>query len=196
VARIAFLIKNPKRALGSLALLVAATGVVIGSGANFSASSANPTNQFSAGTLTILNSKEGVAVFTSGTGLKPGGPSVVGTTDIQNTGSLPGTFTLTRSAPQDSDTGNPLSGKLNLVVKDCGVWTNSSTPNVCGDGDDTTKYGASTATLAAMSSPVALGTFAAGEKHRYEFTVSLDASASDAYQGDSTQTDFTWNAVQ
>ena len=55
MARIAFLIKQPKRALGALAVLVAATGVVVGSGANFSASTANPTNSFSACTLSMVS---------------------------------------------------------------------------------------------------------------------------------------------
>jgi hypothetical protein len=52
-----------------------------------------------------------------------------------------------------------------------------------------------TGTLAGMSSAVALGTFAGGEKHRYEFTVAVDASAGNPYQGDSSQVEFTWNAA-
>jgi spore coat-associated protein N len=196
VARIAFLIKQPKRALGALAVLVAATGVVIGSGANFSASSANPNNSFSAGTLTILNDKEGSAILTTGTNLKPGGAVATGVVDIRNTGSLAGVFTLSRSAVTNTDAGNPLSAKLNLVVKDCGVWPDATTVEPCGDGDDTTIYGSPTNTIAGMTSPVALGTYAAGEKHRYEFTVQLDASATDAYQGDGSTVQFDWNAVQ
>ena len=57
-----------------------------------------------------------------------------------------------------------------------------------------TIYGSPTATIAGMSSPVALGTFAAQEKHRYEFSVQLDASATDAYQGDTSSVQFDWNA--
>ena len=195
MARIAFLFKQPKRALGALAVLVAATSVVVGSGANFTASSANPSNSFATGSLSIENEKEGVAILTA-SNMKPGGTAAVGTVDIRNTGTLSGTFTLARSAPADSDGSNPLSGKLNLVIKDCGVWPDPTTVEPCGDGDDTTIYGAPTATLSAMSSPVALGSYAANEKHRYEFTVQLDASASDAYQGDNTSVAFNWSAVQ
>ena len=195
MARIAFLIKQPKRALGALAVLVAATGVVVGSGANFSASSANPSNSFSAGTLTIVNDKENAAILTAGD-LKPGGAATTGVVDIQNDGSLPGVFTLSRSAVTDSDAGNPMSAKLNLVVKDCGAWPDESTVEPCGDGDDTTVYGAPVNTIAGMTSPVALGTFAAQEKHRYEFSVELDSSATDAYQGDTSSVRFDWNAVQ
>jgi hypothetical protein len=40
----------------------------------------------------------------------------------------------------------------------------------------------------------ALGTFAANEKHRYQFSVALDATADDNYQGDSSTVQFLWNA--
>jgi spore coat-associated protein N len=190
--RISFLISNPRRALGALAAVVAATGVVIGSGANFTAASANPSNTLSTGSLSILNDKEGAAILTA-SNMRPGDPATVGTVDIKNTGTLSGTFSLSRGTPVDSDAGNPLSGKLNVVVTDCGVWTNDATPNVCGDGDDSAKY---TGTLAAMSSPIALGSFAAGAKHTYRFAISLDGTAGDAYQGDNTQVAFNWNAVQ
>jgi len=195
VARIAFLAKQPKRTLGALAVLVAATSIVAGSGANFTASSANPSNTFATGTLSILNSKENAAILTA-SNLKPGDTPVTGTVDISNTGSLSGTFTLSRNAPVDSDSGNPLSAKLNLVVKDCGVWPAPATPEPCGDGDDVTIYGSPADTVSGMSSSVALGTFAAAEKHRYEFSVGLDASATDAYQGDTSTVQFNWNAVQ
>ena len=195
MGRIAFIIKQPKRMLGALAVLVAATGVVIGSGANFTATSANPGNSFATGSLSIENSMNNAAILTA-SGMKPGDPATVGTVDIRNTGSLSGVFTLSRSAPVDSDAGNPLSTKLNLVVKDCGAWPDPTTVEPCGDGDDTTIYGASTATIAGMSSPVALGTFAANAKHRYEFSVALDSSAGDAFQGDTSTVQFNWDAVQ
>ena len=195
VARIAFLIQQPKRTLGAITVLMAATGLVVGSGANFTASSANPSNTFSTGSLSILNSKEGAAVLTAAN-LKPGDTPVTGTVDIRNTGSLAGTFTLSRSAPVDSDVANPLSAKLNLVVKDCGAWPDANTVEPCGDGDDTTIYGAPANTVAGLGSPVALGSYAAGEKHRYEFSVGLDASATDSHQGDTSTVQFNWDAVQ
>ena len=195
MARIAFLIKQPKRTLGALAVLVAATGVVIGSGANFTASSANPSNTFATGSLSILNDKEGAAILTA-SNMRPGDTPVTGTVDIRNTGSLSGTFTLSRSAPVDSDGANPLSGKLNLIVTDCGEWVDATTVNPCGDADDTTVYGSPANTVAGLSSPVALGSYSAGEKHRYRFSVGLDATAGDVYQGDSSTVQFNWSAVQ
>ena len=115
--------------------------------------------------------------------------------DIANTGSLAGTFTLVRGTPADSDGANPLSVKLNTVVVDCGVFVGATAP-VCGDGDDVTKY---TGTLAEMGTAghlvSSLGSFAGSVKHRYKFSVALDSSAGNAYQGDNSDTTFTWTAA-
>lgn len=192
MARIAFLIKQPKRALGALAVLVAATGVVIGSGASFSASSANPENEFSAGTLTIENSKPGVAIF-SAQGLKPGDTPVTGTVHIRNTGSLAGDFKLERTALTNTDLANPLAARLNLVITDCGQWPDATTAEPCDDGDDTNVW---TGTLAAYSGQDDVGNFGPDEKHTFKFSVQLDSSAGDAYQGDGAEAEFTWTAAQ
>ena len=180
-----FAARHPLRALGALAALIAAVAVAVGSSASFTASSANPSNTFAAGTLSISNTLEGSAILTA-SGMKPG-DSATGTVDVQNTGSLSGAFTVSRSGIVDSDTGNPMSAKLDLVVKDCGDFS-SGTPT-CDVGDPV-KY---TGTIAAMTS-TALGTFAANEKHRYEFAVTFNSSANNAYQGDSSSVQFDWNA--
>jgi spore coat-associated protein N len=194
MSRLRLLAANPRLALGALLTLLLAAAAVVGSGADFTASSANPSNTFAAGTMTILNSKEGTAVL-SATNLRPGN-SAVGTVDIQNSGSLSGTFTLSRTTPVDSDASNPLSGKLNLTIADCGTFV-GATPPTCGDGDDVTKYGAGTiAQMGTAGHTVSgLGTFAANEKHRYQFTVALDTSAGNAYQGDNSSVEFDWNAA-
>jgi hypothetical protein len=41
----------------------------------------------------------------------------------------------------------------------------------------------------------ALGTYAANEKHRYQFTVQLDSTAGNVYQGDTSSVEFDWNAA-
>ncbi|HYY34403.1 MAG TPA: TasA family protein [Gaiellaceae bacterium] len=180
-----FVARHPLRLLGALAALTTAVAVAVGSSASFTATSANPSNTFAAGTLSILNSKEGLAVLTA-SNMKPG-DSANGTVDVQNTGSLSGAFTLSRSNISDSDGSNPMSAKLDLVVKDCGDFS-SGTPTC--DAGDPVKY---SGTIAAMGS-VALGTFAANEKHRYEFAVTFNSSAGNAYQGDSSSVQFDWNA--
>src|SRR6266545_1335916 len=134
MSRIDVLLQHPKRTLGVLALVLVAVGVAVGSGANFSASSANPSNTFTAGTLTMSNSNDAAAILNA-SNWKPG-DTTNGTVDIQNTGSLAGT------------------------------------------------------------SSVALGSYAANEKHRYQFAATFNSSAGNAYQGDNSSATFTWDAVQ
>jgi spore coat-associated protein N len=194
MSRLSLLASQPKLALGALLTLLLAAAAVVGSGADFTATSANPTNTFASGTLSILNSKEGSAVLTA-SNMRPGAAATVGTVDIQNTGSLSGTFTLSRTAPVDSDSGNPLSSKLNVTVVDCGAFAGSTAP-ACGDGDDVNKYTGTIADMGTAGHTVSgLGTFGGGDKHRYRFRVTLDSSASNAYQGDSSTTEFTWAAA-
>ena len=194
MSRFALLVRHPRRLLGALAMVLAAVGLTVASGADFTAQSANPSNTFSAGTLSMSNSSDNAAILTA-SNMRPGDPASTGTVDIANTGSLSGAFTLTRGTPADSDSANPLSGKLIVVVDDCGTFSGSTAPT-CGDSDDVNKY---TGTLADMGTAghliSGLGTYANGEKHRYRFGVSLDSSAGNAYQGDSSTVAFTWNAA-
>jgi hypothetical protein len=188
MSRLHVLVHRPRRTLAALATVLVAVGVTAASGADFNATSANPNNTFATGTLSISNSKPASFIMQA-SGLRPGGPAATGQVDVGNAGTLSGAFSLTRGTPDDTDSSNPLSGKLNVTVVDCGDFS-SGTPT-CAGGDPV-KY---TGTLAAMSSAVSLGTFAGGEKHRYEFTVAVDTSAGNAYQGDSSQVEFTWNAA-
>jgi spore coat-associated protein N len=193
MSRLALLVKRPRRTLGALATVLAAAGLTVASGADFTAQSANPSNTFSTGTLTMSNSADNAAILTA-SNLRPGDSSN-GTVDIANTGSLSGAFTLARGTVTDSDTTNPLSSKLNVVVDDCGTFAGATAPT-CGDADDVNKY---TGTLADMGTSGhgigALGTFAGNDKHRYRFRVTLDSSAGNAYQGDTSSVGFTWNAA-
>jgi spore coat-associated protein N len=193
MSRLALLVKHPRRTLGALATVLAAAGLTVASGADFTASSANPSNTFTTGTLTMSNSADNAAVLTA-SNLRPGN-SATGTVDIANTGSLSGAFTLTKSSVTDTDSANPLSGKLNVVVDDCGAFSGSTAPT-CGDVDDVNKYSGTLADMSTSGHGVnALGTFAGNDKHRYQFRVTLDTSAGNAYQGDSSTAAFTWNAA-
>jgi hypothetical protein len=184
MSRFKILAANPRRSLAALATVLVAVGVTGASGASFSATSANPSNTFTAGTMTMGNTKSGSAILTA-SGMKPGDTPTKGTVDIKNTGSLPGAFTLTRGTIVDSDGSFPMSGKLDVIVTDCGTDVD------CVLGTSTVKY---TGTLAGMSSAVALGNFAANEEHRYEFSVQLNATADNNYQGDNSVVPFTWAA--
>jgi hypothetical protein len=183
MSRLSALAAHPRRTLGALAVVLAAAGITVGSGANFTASSANPSNTFTAGTLTIGNSQSS-ALF-SAPNLKPG-DSVTGTVDIQNTGTLAGAFTLKTSSPVDSTPS--LLGQLDLRVEDCGVYSGSTAPS-CGSG--TVVHNGK---ISALSS-VSLGSYAAGAKHRYKFDVTLPQSTGNTFQNKTASVSFDWDAA-
>jgi hypothetical protein len=176
---------NPRRSLAALATVLVAVGVTGASGADFSAQTANAGNTFTAGTLTMSNDKAG-AILTAAN-MKPGDPASKGEVKIKNTGNAPGTFKLTRGTVADSDSANPMSQKLNVVVTDCGADLNCGTA-----ADNSSKY---SGTLAGMTAAITLSpNWAAAEEHKYEFAVQLDASANNNYQGDNSVVPFTWDA--
>ena len=188
MSRMSILVARPKRTLAALATVLVAVGITAASGADFTATSANADTTFATGTLTIENSKEAQAFFASTSDMRPGDPARTGTVDIENTGSLSGAFKLVRGTVSDDDATYKLSTKLNLVVKDCGDF--SSGAPTCDSGDPT-KY---TGTIAAFGTAADLGTFAGGEKHRYQFSVTVDTSADNDYQGRSSVVPFSWTA--
>lgn len=197
------LIARPKRTLGALALGLGAVAVAVGSGADFSARTANPSNTFSAGSLSMDNSRNGAAIF-SPANMKPGGPAQTGMVDIKNTGSIDGAFKLSRDQLASSDNGSnnpaPFATKVDVWIVDCGKYTISNgaygpeqvTP-VCGDPDDATLYNG---TLGGENADIALGTYKPGEQRRYWFGASLDASAGNEYAGDGASARYVFDAVQ
>jgi hypothetical protein len=110
------------------AALVLASAFLVGSGAVFTASSANPSNVWSAGTLTQSNSNEGAAIMSPSL-LKPGDVKT-GTVTIGNVGTIAAngsntyTFTVTfpdNSTPASDTTGdNAYQGSSTTVEFD---WT-------------------------------------------------------------------------
>jgi Camelysin metallo-endopeptidase len=183
VNRLSRLAAHPRRTLGALAVVLAAVGITVGSGANFTASAANPGNVFATGSLSIGNSPS-TALF-SASGLKPGDVNT-GTVDVENTGTLSGTFELA-AANASGDTS--LLGQLDVVVGDCGTWSGGSPP-ACSS--PSTVYSGKVDDLTGSS----LGTYAAAAKHRYRFTVTLPSNTDDSFQGQSAQVDFAWSAAQ
>src|ERR1700733_372748 len=109
---------SPRKVLLAFGGLMVAAALGVGSGANFNSTSANPSNVFSAGTISHSNSKAGAAILTA-SNLVPGN-TATGTVDIKNTGSATGTFTLTHLAPVDTPTSPGLSKKLTLTIMDLG----------------------------------------------------------------------------
>jgi hypothetical protein len=119
---------SPRRTLSALAIVLTAVGLTVGSGANFTAHSTNPENTFTAGTLSLGNSE--ASAILNAPNLGPG-DTATGTVDIQNTGTLAGTVSLSTSRASDSTPS--LLRQLDLSVEDCGAFA-GATPPACGSG--------------------------------------------------------------
>ena len=182
MSRLSALAAHPRRTIGALAVVLAAVGITVGSGANFTAHAANPSNTFTAGTLTIGSSASS-ALF-SAPNMKPG-ENVNGTVDIANSGSVSGTFTLSTSNPVD--TGG-LLGQLDLKVEDCGLFNGATAPNCTGTN---IVYTGKANGLTSVS----LGSFASSAKHRYKFDVTLPSATTNAFQGKTGSVEFDWDAA-
>src|SRR3984885_13855894 len=180
---------SPRKVLLAFGGLMAAAALAVGSGANFNSTSANPSNVFTAGTISHSNSKASAAILTAAN-MVPGG-TATGTVDIKNTGSANGTFTLTHLTPVDTPASPGLSKKLTLVVTDLGDPT-----CVTGCPAAVVLY---TGTMFAMPSTVALGSFIPAATHRYQFTVTFpDGGANGADNADqaaSTTAEYDWSST-
>src|SRR5215467_10238771 len=127
MSRFAFMARRPKRTLAVLALLLVAIAVTVGSGAQFTAQTVNPTNTFAAGTLSMTNSLNGTAIFTASPLWRPG-DTQTGIVDIQNTGTLGGNIVLGTS--NITATPSPgLGAVMTIQVIDCGLFTGPGLAN-------------------------------------------------------------------
>jgi hypothetical protein len=172
----------------TLAVLLLAVSVVIGSGANFTSQSANPSNTFTAGNLTHLNSKNSAALFTI-TKMKPG-DIVSGTVDITNTGDIPGTFTLTNSNVVDL----PLPALSTLLTVK--IYETKVLPI---PGAETQIYGGVSGALIGTNPNLTLtGAFAVNEKRSYRFEVTFPNGTpahDNPYKLSSTSIEYDWTAT-
>jgi hypothetical protein len=173
------------QALMTIAAILLAASVVAASGANFTSTSANPSNVFTAGNLHHSNSKDGVAILTAEK-MKPGA-TASGSVTLTNDGDIDGTFTLAKTITANVPGGNggDLGAVLDLTIKEGAitVWTG--------------KLGAAMGTLD-------LGTWAPNAAHTYDFTVSFPDSGTpgtnttgdNAYKKSTVTARFDWTAVQ
>lgn len=169
-----------------VAVLAIVASAVVGSGASFTSSSANPANVFTAGNLHHTNSKAGSAILTASL-MKPG-DTASGTVTIANDGDLAGTFSLTTSNLADTPgaNGGNLSNVLQLQIVD--------------QTTSTTIYSGAINAVGTVSA----GSFGAGVSHTYEFTVTFpdggtpgsDTTGDNAYKSSSMSIEFDWNEVQ
>jgi hypothetical protein len=177
---------SPRTLLLGLGTIGLAAAVTVGSGADFTSTTANPSNVFTAGTLSHSNSKAGAAILTVAN-MRPG-DTASGTVDIQNTGSLSGAFILAKTVTADSTPS--FASKLTIVITDNG---DPSCVVSCP-----APVGVYSGAVAAMGTR-ALGTFAAGATHRFSFAVTFPDGgangADNAYQAASTTVTYTWTAT-
>ncbi len=180
---------SPLKLVSALFVLSLAAMMAVASGASFTSTTANAGNIVTAGNLTHSNSKAPGAILNV-SGLKPG-ESQNGTVDITNTGDVDGVFTVSKSGVVDSDLVNPLSAKLDLLIQDLGDPAAPSAP--------VQKYFGKLGAMGARG----LGTFAAGEAHRYKFTVTFPDGGTpagpnagdNAYKGDDVTVQYDWESV-
>jgi hypothetical protein len=164
--------KRRFQVLATLAGVLVALSVVVGSGASFTAQSANPTNVFSAGTLAMSNTPTGMSATISN--MVPG-DSHAGTVVIKNTGTVQGHFFLEPVVIVGPST---FADELRLVVAEGATTIYTGPLSGLGQKD--------------------LGTWAAGDTHTYSFTVSFPDTGvglENAFMGASTTADFNWTAV-
>jgi predicted ribosomally synthesized peptide with SipW-like signal peptide len=185
--------------LTMLAIGVATAGIMAGSFAAWTAQTTNPSNQVTAGTLDLTNSKDGLAVFTA-SNIVPGDTGS-DTVTLTNGGTVPLAATLT----QDNVTAIGIESSLRLMVHDqdrnwC-YWPVSQagacpgTGGVDGDG-----YGAwnATGTLNALALPSNAGAarWPAGEAHTFTISWKLAASSPNGDQGKTGSFRLVWDGTQ
>ncbi len=142
--------KRRMMVLLTLTVLVLAAAALVASSASFTASSANPGNVFTAGSLYIGNFRADgttdntgqVVASLSVSGMKPG-DSTSGTEVIKNTGSLPGTFTL--SGVMDTSAPTYLAAFANYltltVTEDGATLVNAQPLSSALSGSNHARYG-------------------------------------------------------
>jgi len=174
----------------TLAVLLLAASVVIGSGANFTSESANPNNTFTAGNLKHTNGKVGAAILTADK-MKPG-QTVTGSVVITNDGDMPGTFTLTNSNVSDVF-GTPALSAL-LTVK---IYETKLLPTL---GAKTLIYGGEDGAVINVNPSLTLtGAFAHDESRQYDFEVTFPNGTpthDNPYKKASMSIEYDWTAVQ
>jgi spore coat-associated protein N len=169
-----------------LAVFAISGAAVLGSGAVFTSTSANPANVFTAGNLHHTNSTANAAILTA-SAMKPG-DTAQGTVTIANDGSLAGTFSLATSNLTDTAgaNGGKLSDDLQLQIVD--------------QTTSTTIYSGAIKSVGT----VAAGTYAAGASHTYQFTVTFPdggtpsgaTTGDNSYKSSSMSIEFDWTEVQ
>jgi spore coat-associated protein N len=178
--RIKVLGKRRTTVIVTLAVLLLATAVVIGSGASFTSQSTNPGNTFSAAGFRIWNEHEGTAVFNV-TKMKPNDTSTQSWW-VELEGDADGVVTVSLDNVQAvaSPNGGNLSSRLNVTI------TDTTTSTVIYNGP-----------LASVTRTI--GTWTPVTNHVFQVDVHwTDGTAAEdnPCRGSSCTFDITWDATQ
>jgi spore coat-associated protein N len=180
---------SPRRLLIALGGLLVASAVALGSGANFNSTSANRGSLITTGTVVVTDSLPGQSILNL-SAIKPGTTNS-GAVNITNGGTVPAGFTVAPASLANSPASPALSSKLTLLVQDLG---DPSCTVSCPAA--VTVYSGALGSMGTLP----LGTFAAGETHRYTFSVTFPdggpGGADNAYGGASITVDYRWTATQ
>ena len=161
----------------------------------FSATTSNPTNNWSAGTVALSDDDSNTAMFTA-TNLKPGstGSRCIAVT---SSGSLASTIKLYGTSPA---TTNALSSSINLTITQGTGGGFGSCTGFTPLGSGSSVY---TGTLVAFGSSATnfatgLGSWAptgsASETRVFQFSYTLDPNTPNSAQGGTASVGFTWEA--
>lgn len=174
-----------------------ASGVVVSTASYsaFSATTVNPTSNWTAGNVALTDDDNNTALFNA-TGLKPGSTGANCIT-VTSTGSLPSTVKLYGT---NAATTNALASNINLTVEQgtgggfgsCTGFTpaatsgNLYTGTVAGFGSASTTFATGVGTWAPTGS--------GSESRVYRFTYTVSSTAPNTVQGGTAALGFTWEA--
>ncbi|MBF4606002.1 hypothetical protein [Curtobacterium sp. VKM Ac-1393] len=174
-----------------------ASGVVVSTASYsaFSATTVNPTSNWTAGSVALSDDDNNTALFTA-TGLKPGSTGTNCIT-VTSTGSLPSAVKLYST---NAATTNNLAANINLSVEQgtgggfgsCSGFTPAATSG--------TLYSGTVAGFSTASTNYATGvgtwtpTGSASESRVYRFTYTVSSTAPNTVQGGTAALGFTWEA--
>ncbi|SDQ29230.1 hypothetical protein SAMN02800687_1256 [Curtobacterium sp. UNCCL20] len=174
-----------------------ASGVVVSTASYsaFSATTVNPTSNWTAGSVALTDDDNNTALFTA-TGLKPGSTGANCIT-VTSTGSLPSTVKLYGT---NAATTNALASNINLTVEQgtgggfgsCTGFTpaatsgNLYTGTVAGFGSASTNFATGLGTWAPTGS--------GSESRVYRFTYTVSSTAPNTVQGGTAALGLTWEA--
>ncbi len=158
----------------------------------FSSTTSNPTNNWTAGTVTLADDDSNTAMFAA-SGLKPGstGTKCIAVT---STGNLPSTVKLYGTT---YSTTNALATYLTLTVEE---GTGATFSSCAGFTGGSTVFTGTLASFGTTKTSFATGvgswapTGAASETKAYRITYTLSASTPDTSQGGTAALGFTWES--